>query len=342
MNHFDISGRIAKGGFEPHSYLSNVCLSHFQDGKGFVSGKMFPIVPVGLSTSYFYGFHKGDLLRDYVAEKPRMGTVAPAQFGHTKHQYLCNVDQVITGIDQISSLDYQRAGAPYLMDPRKGKAEFIAQQLMLHQDILWAKEYFQENVWGNSYTGVDSAPESGEFYQFDHENSDPVEFIHRLGTEMTLSGLRRPNKMCMGANVFAKLRSNPCILERVKYQGSSSNPASVTLNVLAQLFGLDEVLVSEAVYNRASLGQADDFAFVCAPDDVLLVYAPSQPSLMEPSAGYSFVWDMLGNGQYTPILSYQGAGGEHMEYMEGLMAVDHQVTCGDLGVYLSSAVSALV
>lgn len=53
-----ISANIKKGAFKPHSYLSNVCLSHFQSATGFVSGKMFPTVPVPLSTSYFYEFNK--------------------------------------------------------------------------------------------------------------------------------------------------------------------------------------------------------------------------------------------------------------------------------------------
>lgn len=320
-----ISSRIQKGDFHPHQYLSNVCLNFFQDSKGFVSSKLFPLVPVSLSTSYYYEFNKGDLLRDNVSRKPKLGTVAPAQFGHTESQYSCVVDQVITGIDQISALDYQRSAAPLTIDPRKMKSLYVAEQLSLHKDIVWANKYFNPEAWGSHYVGVDSTPNDGEFYRFDNSNSDPVDFIHKLGTKMTLSGLRRPNKMCLGANVFAGLKSNPSILDRVKYQGSEANPANVTTNVLAQLFGLEEIVVSETVYNKASLGQEDDFDFVCNANDVLLVYTPSAPSIQEPSAGYTFIWDMLGNGQYTPVLNYEGHGGQHAEYVEGLMATEHKV-----------------
>ena len=51
--------------------------------------------------------------------------------------------------------------------------------------------------------------------------------------------------------VGAEQPLDPSILERIKYQGSEANPANVTANVLAQLFGLDEIAVAESVYNAA-------------------------------------------------------------------------------------------
>lgn len=332
-----ISERVGKGAFVPHQYLSNLCLTHVQNGKGFVCGKMFPTVPVGLSSSYFYEFNKGDLLRDNMAAKPEFGHVSPAQWSVDEKQYRCQVDQVISGVSQIAALDYQRAVGNHF-DPRKLKVKFIGEQMLLHQDILWSKKFFRKGVWGTEYHGVEATPTEGEFYQFDCELGDPVEFMTRISSEMVLSGLRRPNKMCIGAKVYAALKTNPSILERVKYQGSAEKPANVTLNILAQLFGLEEIVVSEGVYNAATIGMPDDLRFICSEKDALLVYSAEAPSLEEPSAGYTFAWDMLGNGNYTPILHYEGAGGTHTEFVEGLLATDHQITCKELGVYLVDVV----
>lgn len=49
------------------------------------------------------------------------------------------------------------------------------------------------------------------------------------------------------------------------------------------------------------------------PDAFLLAYATNAPSIDEPSAGYIFTWDMLGNGQMLPILNYLGENGTHTE-----------------------------
>lgn len=334
-----IASQIRKGAFNPHQYLSNLCLSHFQNGEGFVSSKMFPTVPVSLSTSYFYEFNKGDLARDNMALKPDGGKVAPAIIGHREGLYKCEVHQVLKTIDQIAALDFGRSGSPTTIDPRKSQVRFISEQMKLHQDVLWAEKYFNEASWSTVYQGVSATPGANEFYHFDSDNSDPVEFISRLASRMVLSGLRKPNKMCMGANVMASLKTNPAILDRIKYQGSESNPASVTTNVLAQLFGLDEIVVSEAVVNKADIGQEDNMQHICNPNDILLAYTTDAPSLEEPSAGYTFTWDMLGSGGYTPILVYEGEKGTHTEVAEGLLATDHKVTCPDLGVYLKGAVS---
>lgn len=336
----EISQRIQKNAFKPHTYLSNVAINALQNAGAYVADKIFPVVPVGLATSYYYVFDKESLLRDNVSEKPKFGTVAPAQWGHTSAQYSCTVDQIITGVDQIESLNFTRASAPGGFDPRKSKAIFVGEQLKLHQDIVWAKSYFNEKVWSKVVTGVTDTPDADQFYQFDNGNSDPITLFVKLATSMTRNGLRRPNKLCLGANVFAALTTHPAVLERVKFQGSTSNPASVTRTVLAELFGLSEVVVSEAVYNSAKEGSPPSYQNICTPNDALLVYVPSAPSLLEPSAGYTFAWDMLGNGAYLSVLQYEGRGGTHAEFVEGLMATDHKVTCPDLGIYLKDVVSA--
>ena len=58
----DIRNNIAKGVFKPHIYLTNLALAFFQDAAGYISRRLFPIVPVALSTAKFFEFDKGDLL----------------------------------------------------------------------------------------------------------------------------------------------------------------------------------------------------------------------------------------------------------------------------------------
>lgn len=336
----DVAASIQKGVFKPHIYLTNVCLSYFQNAAGYVARKVFPIVPVPISSAHFYEFDKGDLARDNVARKPEFGRVSPGIYGKREKFYHCEVDQVITGIDQISTLDFQRTNAPAVIDPRRVKVRWVAEQMNIHLDRVWAGKYFNPASWTHVYTGVNTGtPGDSQFWCFDSANSDPVTFFSRLRNRMILSGLREPNKMVLGANAFVALTNNPSILERIKYQGSEANPANVTENVLAQLFGLDEIVVAKSVYNAAPCGAPDDIRFICDPNDALLTYTTSTPSIDEPSAGYTFTWDMLGNGQYTSVQQYLGEGGTHTEFIEGLLCTDPEITSADLGVFLRGAVS---
>jgi hypothetical protein len=334
-----VAESIRKGVFKPHIYLTNLALAYFQSAAGFISRRLFPIVPVPLSTAAFYEFDKGDLTRLAVARKPEFGHVQPAVFGKRDHSYKCLVDQIITGIDSISSLDFQRTNAPGVIDPRRAKARFVAEQMNLYLDDSWARKYFIPDTWSHVYEGTDSSPSGNQFYFFDNDNCDPIKLFNALATNMRQFGLRKPNKIGMGINVYGALQSNPAILERIKYQGSEANPADVTTNVLAQLFKVNEVVVAETVVNRAKIGMADDLQFVCDPNALLLCYTTDAPAIEEPSAGYTFAWDMLGNGQYIAMQQYLGEPATHTEFVEGLLATDRQACAPDLGVFLKNAVS---
>ena len=334
-----IQANIAKGVFKPHIYLTNLCLAYFQAAAGFISRRLFPIVPVALSTAKFYEFDKGDLTRLAVERKPQYGHVAPAIFGKRDHSYHCEVDQVIAGIDSISSLDFQRTNAPGVIDPRRAKVRFVAEQMNLHLDWVWAQKFFNAGSWSHVWSGTDTTPSGNQFWYFDNDNCDPVQLFNTLATTMRQFGLRKPNKIGAGINVYGALQTNPSILERIKYQGSEANPADVTANVLAQLFKVDEFVVAESVINRAPIGAEDDLQFVCNPDSLLLCYTTNAPAIDEPSAGYTFAWDMLGNGQYTAVQQYLGEPATHTEFVEGLLATDHQIAAPDLGVFLQNCVT---
>ena len=209
----------------------------------------------------------------------------------------------------------------------------------LHLDDLWAKKYFNPESWGNVWEGTGNNPTGKQFFYFDNENCDPVKLFNNLATTMRQFGLRKPNKIGCGINAYAALQTNPAILERIKYQGSEANPADVTANVLAQLFKVDEFVVAETVVNRALIGAKDDLQFVCNPNALLLCYTTNAPAIDEPSAGYTFAWDMLGNGQFLAMQQYQGAPATHTEFVEGLLATDHQIAAPDLGIFLQNAVS---
>lgn len=334
-----IQAEIAKGIFRPHTALTNMALAYYQNSANYFAKAIFPICPVNLSSDSYYIFDKEDLLRDNWQRKPEYGKVDPAVVSEHTETYTCKVDQMIMGIDQIRQTDLQRRQGPVTRDPRIQRTKTIAEQANIHQDMLFANGFFKAGVWGNEYTGVDTtSPTTGQFIKFSNDNSDPIKFIDEQKTAMNESTGRTPNRLALGAHVFDALKSHPGILERIKYGGSTPNPATVTENVLAQLFGVERIVVLRSIVNKAAMGADADMGYIGDPDAFLLAYATSSPSVDEPSAGYIFTWDMLGNGQLLPILNYLVPYGVHSEYVEGLMASDMKKTADDLGVFFKEAV----
>lgn len=332
-----IQAQIAKG-WKPNNYLTNLSVAHFQPDDWFVSPFIFPIVPVQLSTSHYYKFSKADLARDNVQRKPQFGKAQPMIFGSEEALYKCEVDQIIVGIDQIGTLDYQRAGTPGISDPRRAKVRLATEQMKLHMDRVFAEGYFKTGIWTNEYTGVTGAAPAGkQFYKFDDANFDAVHFFGGLRTEMKRNGRRDPNTLALGVEAYEGLKRNPEILERVKYSGSTANPATINQNVLAQLLEIDRVVVLNSTYNAGGLGE-EDMQFICDSKGALLCYAAPNPAIDEASAGYTFAWDMLGNGQYLAFDQYEGEKGTHTEYVEGLMSYTPEKVCDELGYFLTECV----
>lgn len=333
----ELSARIAKG-WKPNRYLTNMSMAFFANAGDYVATSIFPICPVDFSTGYYYIFNKGDLARDHVQRKPKFGKVTPAQMGHTDETYKCEVDQIIVGIDQIGAQNYQRANVPPSIDPRRAKNRFVTDQQLLHLDIMFANNYFKAGVWENEFEGIASgtAASGSQFIKFSDANSDPIRFFDARKRQIRLEGRRTPNKLTLGYDTYLALKEHPDLLERVKYTGSTANPAKVNERVLAELFGVDEVKVLYATYNAAEEGQKDDMKFICEPDGALLSYTTPSPRIDEPSAGYIFTWDMLGNGNYMATDVFEGEGGTHSEFMEGLLSTDMRKTCDDLACYLKA------
>lgn len=335
----DIQYEIAKGTFKPNIYLTNLSMAYFQEASRYVAKSIFPICPVQLSSARFYTFSKEDLLRDNVSRKPQFGKVAPAQMGQLDQSYSCAVDQVITGIDQLSTLNYQRTNAPGVADPRRAKVKFIAEQMNLHQDIIFAQKFFKAGVWNNEWTGGTEYNKTNKtFIKFTDDNCDPVKLIDDLCTSVEQSTGRRPNRLGLGKNAFNALKAHPAIVERVKFGGSTANPATVNERVLAELFGIEKVVVLSSIYNSAPVGAEASMNFICDPNAAILAYATNTPAIDEPSAGYIFTWDMLGNGQYMPTMQYEGESGTHSEFIEGLFSADMKKTADDLAVFLKDCV----
>lgn len=335
----DVKKGMMGGTWKPNIYLTNLAIAQFQAAEDFVATRIFPVVPVQLPSARYYKFSKGDLARDNMQRKPMFGKVTPAFLSQSEDSYDCKVDQLIMGIDQLSALPYERTGAPGVADPRKAKVQAAMEQAHLHLDLMFAEHYFKTGIWTNEWAGKAATPGASEFLRFDVSGSDPIQFVDNRIMEIRREGRRKVNKIALGYKTFIALKNNAAILDRVKFSGSSANPAKVNEATLAELFGVDTVVVLASTYNKAALGAAEDMAFVCDETGMLMVYAPDAPRIDEPSAGYTFAWDMLGGNQYIAVTQYEGEPGTHSEFIECLCSYDMKQTGQDLACFCTGCVS---
>ena len=128
---------------------------------------------------------------------------------------------------------------------------------------------------------------------------------------------------------------NADIVDRIKY----TSVESVSEDLLARLFNVDRVLIMAGTYNTAANGATASYSQI-GDKDVLLCYTPDNPGLMQPSAGYTMVWNGVSSGMGTSsAISRFRLEAEKADRIEIEAAWDTKIVSSALGYFLSNVTS---
>lgn len=321
--------------------LTNVSVAYMQSASSFIADKVFPKVPVQKQSDLYWKYSKSDWRRTDVQRRAPSTETPGVGWNVTTDQYFAHIYGVHKDID-----DQLRANADSNFNLDRDSTEFITNQMLLKRDIDWTAAYFQPGVWATERTGVTSGAVPGtSFLQWDLPGSDPLSDMSRWMIEFRrLTGFA-PNVAVLGPYVMEALKQHADIVDRIKY----TQRGIVTEDLIATLFDIDELYVSYAtvstgpqINDAVAQDAAATFDFIGASNDVLLAYAPSTPSLMTPSAGYTFTWSgyLGGNSEGVRVKRFRM---EHIasDRIEAESTYDQRVVCPDLGLFLNNAVAAV-
>lgn len=306
--------------------LTNISVAYLQKQSAFIAGRVFPMVPVDKQSDSYFKYTKGDWFRDEA--RPRAPGTESAGGGYTlaTDTYNCKVEAFHKDVD-----DQTRANSDAPLNPDRDATEFVTQRLLLRGERDWVSKYFGTGVWGTDKTG------GSDFTVWsNYASSDPIaDFALGIETILKNTGMR-PNLAVLGYPVYKALRNHPDLVDRIKYTVAGGIP---TNQAMAEILGVGELLVAEAVYNSAVEGAAVSMDFIHGKH-ALLCHRATSPSLLTPSAGYTFAWKGVSQGMGTTV----GIGRFRMEHLksdriEGEIAYDHKVVATDLGYFFSGAVS---
>lgn len=311
--------------------LTNASVAYIQSADNFIANKVFPIVPVDKQSDLYFKYTKEDWFRDDAQVRADGAEAAVAGYGLTTDSYYADVYAVKKAIG-----DQLMANFDSPLDPLRDGAKFTAQLILNRMEAQFVSDFIKTGVWGTDYTGVASSPSTNEFIQWsDLANSDPIQNIEAAKTKILSTTGFEANKLVLGYDVYATLRNHPDIIDRVKYTGRDVPDTQY----LAQLFGLDEVLVAKAVKNTAKEGQTGSFSFSFGKS-ALLVHSAPNPGLLMPSAGYSFQWRGVSEGLGLTVGTKQYRLEQNAAtYVESQIAFANKLVAADLGAYFATAVA---
>jgi hypothetical protein len=318
------------------SALTNISIAFLQNADHFVARRVFPTVPVDKQSDRYFVFDRGDFNRDE-AQKRAPGTESSGSGFDIDNTptYFADVIAHHKDVD-----DQVRANEDAAIDSERAAAEFVTHKLLIQSENNWVSTFFSGGIWDNDIDGVAAGAGTGQTIQWsDTTNGDPIGDI-RTGKSTVLENTGfMPNTLVVGQQVLDALVDHPDIVDRIKYSGGvgNNNPAVVNEQSLAALFGVDRVLTARAIKNTAATGQTASHSFI-AGKKALLCYSAPAPSLMTPSAGYTFAWRGLNGAGNSQGISISNIRMDHLksDRIEGEMAYDHKLVSGALGYFWDS------
>ena len=295
--------------------LTNLSVGFKNDMNHFVADKVFPTVSVAKQTDKYFTYTQADFFRTDAQLRAPGTESAGSGYNLSTSTYSCDVLALHKDI-----ADQTRANADAPLDMNRDAVEFLTQHMMLKREIDFADKFLKSGVWSHdkdgNWTGSNSAIDEI------HDGQDYVEA--RTGY--------RPNILVLGAAAFTELKNNSDVLDCIKY----TQTGVVTEQLLASLLGLDKVLVSRAIKNSNGEGATASYGRVMTSAEALLVYAPSTPSLMHPSAGYTFSWTGYSGAQSGQRVSRFRMDHLRADRIEMEMTYDQKLISNSLGYYFTS------
>jgi hypothetical protein len=273
--------------------LSNISIA-FRN-QMFIADRVFQNVPVNKKSDLYYTFPKGAWFRDEAGVRGPGSEAPETGYNLGTGTYSCIERAAKHGIpiEIINNADLP-------LKPWATGVRFATNKVLLSKERVVSALVTTAANWTttNDCNALWAPP--GSTNTFIEDMIDAKEAIRKLIGAY-------PNVLILEAKTFAKLKQVETVLERIKYSGTQGAPADVTLQTIAQLFELDEVLLGGAIYSSAVENKAGtDFTAVdlwetnATKGGAFLFYRPPTPSIEEPAAGYCFNWKGDA-GQQSPI-----------------------------------------
>ena len=242
----------------------------------FVASALFPTVSVDKRAGNIIAFGKEDFMLYSSARAPGASTKR-VQFGYSGTPFAL-VDHGLEGQLPIENMQESQNGPGIdasAMTIRKVQNIMALRLEKASADLArTAGSYAAANKITRTSTAQWSDLTSGV--------SDPIADIEVAKEAVRSAVGKRPNTVVMGAAVFKSVRQHPKVVDRIKYTGRDI----VTVELLAALFGVQRVLVGDAIYsNDAGTAFTDVWG-----KDVVVAYTElgSAADMGAPSYGYTY------------------------------------------------------
>lgn len=257
--------------------LSNFAVSYSQNGI-WIADTVLPKKMVAKESDKYFLFYQKDVIQ--VPTRDQRADGAPSSeisWDVTTGTYQCEAYALKDIVTKRA-----RANADQPLDLDQDTTAILTERLMVGKEYRVAAKIFDTSGF-TSYTSALGTADKWDSYT--SSDSDPLADVDAAKLSVLKYSQKYANTIIMGVEVFDKVKHHPLVIDRIKYNGGPSVPAVVTEQALAQLFGVDKVLVGRAVYNSATEGQTVTPAYIWGKY-VMVAYVDPAPKVKGMTMGF--------------------------------------------------------
>jgi len=303
--------------------LTNIAIG-YRDQR-FIADEVFPIVPVTKQSGLIPVFDQSHWFRDEArirapGTKSEGGgfTVTNDNYFALRYSYRFEIP------DEVRD----NADAPWNLDANGTR--FVMGKIAMRKEVQFANDFFTTGVWGDDETG-------GTDFTVWSDYGSSLPFVDLLAYQDEVEGRVgvEANTLVIGKPVWNQLKWHPDLIEVIKY----TERGIVTEDLFKAATGFDRVLIGRALLTTDPEGTAESSVTYSRifGKHALVTYVAPTPSLMDPSAGYTFTWARVPNS-IAYMLRHRDDQAE-IDIIEGNTYFDQKVTSARAGTFLSGVVA---
>ncbi len=305
--------------------LTDISVAFMQSMDDFVATRVFPVVPVQKRSDLYFVYDRADWYRSEAKRRAPGTESAGSGWNLSTDNYFAHKYAIHKDVS-----DDVRANSDAAIQMDRDATEYVTQQCMLIREITWTENYFVTGVWAN---------ESTPATLWDAGGSTPIEDIRAEIINVKAATGFRPNVIVMSPRVWAVLQDHPDFVARVNAGQTPNGPAIFNLVAFAAILEIDEAMVAWGVQNTAIEGATEATDFI-AGDNMLLAFRAPSPSLLQPTAGYTFSWTgLLGAGAFGNRIKRFRMEAIESDRIECELAFDTKVVSADLAHFFLQPIS---
>ncbi len=244
----------------------------------FIAGMVLPTLSVDLAGDSFGRIPLKELLKRADVRRGPKGDYNRIDLSFETDSYATDEYGLEGVVDQRNARKY----ANYI------DAEASTARLVLHQVLLEAEIRVRDLLFtATTYTPT---PITDEWD--DYVNAVPMDDVEASVRRIfTATGIW-PNTLVINKTVFRNLRLCEQVIERIHSMGAgeSVKPGNITKQMLAEVFDLEEVVVSEAVFNSADEGATATPGHIWTNEYAAVGVVARSQDITEPCLGHTFHW----------------------------------------------------